>query len=187
MDGGLSPRVRGSRLGSGSSRARSGSIPACTGQPSGVPTSTHGLTVYPRVYGAATVSGKQASQYSGLSPRVRGSLSRAGSVIIAIGSIPACTGQPRDSSRSPGRGWVYPRVYGAACGSRRPDRCRLGLSPRVRGSLVLRVPGSWRERSIPACTGQPSVCCPLPGTSRVYPRVYGAASTDFITLFGLII
>ena len=48
-----------------------------------------------------------------------------------------------------------------------------GLSPRVRGNLVVHAGLTEAQRSIPACAGEP----PKPGTApplaMVYPRVCG--------------
>ena len=55
-------------------------------------------------------------------------------------------------------------------------RSAIGLSPRVRGNQykgILDVPTS---RSIPACTGEPSLISAPTITTRVYPRVYGGTS-----------
>ena len=51
--------------------------------------------------------------------------------------------------------WVYPRVYGEAVQEGLTAICRLGLSPRVRGSLWATASGETMPRSIPACTGKP--------------------------------
>ena len=48
-----------------------------------------------------------------------------------------------------------------------------GLSPRVRGNLGLGVSQDVRERSIPACAGEPLRRVPLPPPVEVYPRVCG--------------
>ena len=134
------------------------SIPACTGEPSflngvhtGLSPRVRGnrlqdcggrystLAVYPRVYGGTT--SRQSWQTLSNGP----------------GSIPACTGEPRN---------VFSR----------PCLLNTGLSPRVRGNraIMLKDPSS-RHGSIPACTGEPN------GHDRrmqmrthgVYPRVYG--------------
>ena len=51
--------------------------------------------------------------------------------------------------------------------------CTRGLSPRVRGNLMLRCNKPGTDGSIPACAGEPAPCS-LPGPlHRVYPRVCG--------------
>ena len=121
---GLSPRVRGHQRSMTFCSARSRSIPACAGPPSGC-----------RYIGRTTI---------GLSPRVRGHPVRAVDLKKGVGSIPACAGPPerRRPARPPSR--VYPRVCGAtwSCGVSRSSWS--GLSPRVRGhrATVCQEPGA---------------------------------------------
>ena len=110
----------------------------------------------------------------GLSPRVRGNRDAWSVRVAGFGSIPACAGQPRCIPQSEHRMEVYPRVCGATsiAGIRKSEQ--KGLSPRVRGNLDSMTVGAIRQRSIPACAGQPRrrpVPSPSPG---VYPRVCGA-------------
>ena len=89
----LSPRVRGSHLPTKPLFDGAGSIPACAGEPQGLPGPLGPGPVYPRVCGGAAVSVRSAS-------------------ISGDGSIPACAGEPlQEASGSAGRG-VYPRVCG---------------------------------------------------------------------------
>ena len=102
--------------------------------------------------GTAVLDGG-ASGGSGLSPRVRGNLSRISRTAAFVGSIPACAGEPRTD---------------------RPGPLRLaGLSPRVRGNPPTPTPGQQLARSIPACAGEPGSSAYKPGAGRVYPRVCG--------------
>ncbi len=52
----------------------------------------------------------------------------------------------------------------------------MGLSPRVRGSLVTLVDAEPFGGSIPACAGKPYVIVPVLRTWWVYPRVCGEAN-----------
>ena len=72
-EGGLSPRVRGSRLDDRGGGAPLGSIPACAGEPCRGCTSGNSAWVYPRVCGGAIVCDACEPLVVGLSPRVRGS------------------------------------------------------------------------------------------------------------------
>ena len=90
---------------------------------------------------------------SGLSPRVRGNHCRP----------PAW----------PGRQRVYPRVCGGTRLRRRPRFRRRGLSPRVRGNQSGLHQAGRRERSIPACAGEPGGLHQLVQAGTVYPRVCG--------------
>ena len=131
---GLSPRVRGSRDYGLPGDLCAGSIPACAGQPLTTSPYPTGVTVYPRVCGAAAAHAAVLGFRLGLSPRVRGSQDHALKERGGGGSIPACAGQPsprQSQQRSP---TVYPRVCGAAKVRSREFVEGLGLSPRVRGS-----------------------------------------------------
>ena len=64
-------------------------------------------------------------------------------------------------------------MCGGTCSAdRRARRCR-GLSPRVRGNLVLPRQDGHKPRSIPACAGEPTQRLRYNGVLRVYPRVCG--------------
>ena len=76
----------------------------------------------------------------GLSPRVRGSLPAPDGTPAMQGSIPAGAGEPVWRDRSPVEEGVYPRGCGGACSISSILARRAGLSPRVRGSLVLDFP-----------------------------------------------
>ena len=149
------------------------SIPACAGEPSAVPGRLRPVRVYPRVCGGTAGCSCGKSWSSGLSPRVRGNRRSGSKVQPSCGSIPACAGEP--SSRPAGRklSAVYPRV----CGGTKEERAAAGwpdgLSPRVRGNLMIRDLDLRPWWSIPACAGEPQF---VPGAlvaSTVYPRVCG--------------
>ena len=71
------------------------------------------------------------------------------------GSIPACAGEPHSALYANCTRRVYPRVCGGARGGHLSRRARQGLSPRVRGSLVLQYEPTRVGGSIPACAGEP--------------------------------
>ena len=52
-----------------------------------------------------------------------------------------------------------------------------GLSPRVRGNLILTLPQHLHSRSIPACAGEPDEREFESECGAVYPRVCGGTST----------
>ena len=70
---GLSPRVRGSPSVVWGASCRTGSIPACAGEPTVNPWPRPIRRVYPRVCGGAAILDKITRSNKGLSPRVRGS------------------------------------------------------------------------------------------------------------------
>ena len=179
MRQGLSPRVRGNQAGVGSKSPLHGSIPACTGEPCYPQTRPWCRQVYPRVYGGTAVWACKYTGIHGLSPRVRGNLLSAGGNWLNVGSIPACTGEPKACSCRPVGGWVYPRVYG---GTDVLEVCRIrlaGLSPRVRGNPRRNSARDWLLWSIPACTGEPHLLISTRCLYAVYPRVYGGTRVIF--------
>ena len=171
--GGLSPRVRGNPRGDGGGREAAGSIPAGAGEPPSRTGRRSCRWVYPRGCGGTLCAAPPSPLRMGLSPRVRGNQRRLVDLVLAVGSIPAGAGEPERHCRHSARSWVYPRGCG---GTRqpavRPERAA-GLSPRVRGNLVIvRVP-SQPSGSIPAGAGEPRGGA-LPGQGRgVYPRGCG--------------
>ena len=152
---GLSPRVRGNPEQRPARRGRSGSIPACAGEPTSASSGRSRRWVYPRVCGGTRLTSTVLSNLRGLSPRVRGNPRLARHHPRRAGSIPACAGEP--PRRRPGR--CLPRVYPRVCGGTLlvPSACSpcVGLSPRVRGNLTSpsRRWSGWG--SIPACAGEP--------------------------------
>ena len=174
---GLSPRVRGSRPEAGQQGADHGSIPAGAGEPPSTVTFKPESRVYPRGCGGAPRISKMTSPSQGLSPRVRGSLAAAATSITATGSIPAGAGEPPINAVSSSVGRVYPRGCGGARYGGCANRPGLGLSPRVRGSLLGDCLQGIGEGSIPAGAGEPGShplrACP----PRVYPRGCGGAHT----------
>ena len=203
-ESGLSPRVRGNQSSPGRSKARSRSIPACTGEPTSSPLSSSKGRVYPRVYGGTSFRRANGHAARGLSPRVRGNrLAREqgkagrGSIPactgnhrtsyqlhISLRSIPACTGEPPVCPPTVLGKRVYPRVYGGTF-ERWSQRAQdFGLSPRVRGNRSLSPEFKFLCGSIPACTGEPERPRGRRGRCGVYPRVYGGtAMANMVDLF----
>ena len=170
---GLSPRVRGNRNGKASLARRSGSIPACAGEPTRPPPAHTFTPVYPRVCGGTAITIPAAAWRSGLSPRVRGNLLPGAHQPLRPRSIPACAGEPPPPASPPTALWVYPRVCGGTLHFGATGDTASGLSPRVRGNQfgVDLLPGFLR--SIPACAGEPGIIPKVPYLGQVYPRVCG--------------
>ena len=104
---------------------------------------------------------------------MRGNRSLAYPAICAMGSIPACAGEPRQAAGACGGHGVYPRVCGGTALLASPSNRAAGLSPRVRGNRVALQRVRLDVGSIPACAGEPS-CSSLSCSARpVYPRVCG--------------
>ena len=170
---GLSPRVRGNQRVCSADAAAVRSIPACAGEPAAEPGPRTGRGVYPRVCGGTMDPPMKAWASGGLSPRVRGNHHVARAVQIALGSIPACAGEPRCESRRCPSLWVYPRVCGGTGSLYLLAHHVLGLSPRVRGNHRHFDSGTALVRSIPACAGEPAGAAPRSCPGGVYPRVCG--------------
>ena len=152
---GLSPRVQGNRQTPLHPECLERSIPVCTGEPAAQLRTARGWAVYPRVYGG-TANGRPRP-YEGQR------------------SIPACTGEPRTEYETLAAHTVYPRVYGGTSFWMVRLMVALGLSPRVRGNLCGVDIHRTIQRSIPACTGEPSGGQPdlHPVPQGLSPRVRG--------------
>ena len=179
LGGGLSPRVRGNRLRLLYRENLPGSIPACAGEPSSCAYRQATHMVYPRVCGGTRIERRFTGSGRGLSPRVRGNHTLAGSSRWRMRSIPACAGEPHYDHRQRCNPKVYPRVCGGTTPPHYTTGDTPGLSPRVRGNHHhRRWPGQAR-RSIPACAGEPTGRGGGWYAVWVYPRVCGG------TAFGL--
>ena len=152
---GLSPRVRGNPEVVRACAADRRSIPACAGEPSAAWDGSKLDKVYPRVCGGTGHSISASTHLSGLSPRVRGNRRRLAPRPASKRSIPACAGEPFCDYFGGGLHGVYPRVCGGTASGAACQRWLPGLSPRVRGNLIIVPPGARRRRSIPACAGEP--------------------------------
>ena len=109
---GLSPRVRGNPSTRRHSPQDARSIPACAGEPFSARRADNSPQVYPRVCGG-TLGAAPARAYSaGLSPRVRGNPACRYASGGAVGSIPACAGEPVRRAALHNNDGVYPRVCG---------------------------------------------------------------------------
>ena len=151
---------------------RYGSIPVCTGEPKTGCRISCWVAVYPRVYGGTHQRPAFLLAPVGLSPCVRGNLTRVLMLELQIGSIPVCTGEPNHASCSARAVGLSPCVRG----NQRPVAEVLlggGLSPCVRGNPPTTGIPSGSSRSIPVCTGEPVKGKRDGRNDMVYPRVYG--------------
>ena len=156
---GLSPRVRGNPLASHWLLVGAGSIPAGAGEPIRHAPLPRERKVYPRGCGGTYRCDLFFMWQYGLSPRVRGNHDDRISGFMHYGSIPAGAGEP---TRQGNHGWRYP-VYPRGCGGTdyyygTPYQAT-GLSPRVRGNLVVVIVTETEYGSIPAGAGEPVRLC----------------------------
>ncbi len=175
---GLSPRVRGNPPRHPWRRTRPGSIPACAGEPGRWTPSRPVVRVYPRVCGGTVVAVDPDGRTEGLSPRVRGNRYRVHVLAVAMGSIPACAGEPLTRSPPDSCARVYPRVCGGTVDSEAGTATEQGLSPRVRGNLLSLEFHPDAGGSIPACAGEPPPVFRAPLVTGVYPRVCGGTASS---------
>ena len=152
---GLSPRVRGNPYHNGPPFRYRRSIPACAGEPGLIYGPAWSRRVYPRVCGGTASYQRGVSTDRGLSPRVRGNPHGSPQFGVAIGSIPACAGEPQKPIFVAIDIAVYPRVCGGTLISLSPGQAAQGLSPRVRGNRHRSPTFRGWPRSIPACAGEP--------------------------------
>ena len=174
---GPSPRVRGSRGGDITSYEALRSIPACAGEPRRPVRCRSRYRVHPRVCGGARMPERDDGGPAGPSPRVRGSRHVDEALSRAVGSIPACAGEPCSTSASSRRTKVHPRVCGGAISIPPSVRIISGPSPRVRGSPEPRRSSGGARRSIPACAGEPARTMIPAFSTGVHPRVCGGAGS----------
>ena len=134
---GLSPRVRGNLNPGWGAGVVPGSIPACAGEPFPASAAAAPRSVYPRVCGGTLSASNFDCLICGLSPRVRGNPLQARSRSGRGRSIPACAGEPKRRTAAAAGRPVYPRVCGGTVAVFQSDGLAEGLSPRVRGNLMI--------------------------------------------------
>ena len=154
---GLSPRMRGNPMRDRDRAVRGGSIPAHAGEPRTENRCWQQTGVYPRACGGTIAAQSQSPQVPGLSPRMRGNLSRDLGLADRIGSIPAHAGEPARQSVPSSLLGVYPRACGGTRATRNSGVSSSGLSPRMRGNHVTDSPLVADDGSIPAHAGEPLV------------------------------
>ena len=179
---GLSPRVRGNRQYHSGQQCFARSIPACAGEPIYRQVRKLPRQVYPRVCGGTESELLEQDGEKGLSPRVRGNRGSNYRPAKVKRSIPACAGEPRPSWLVVRACGVYPRVCGGTADSSMFCWRYSGLSPRVRGNRTRAARCRCRQRSIPACAGEPIYHNERVWMFKVYPRVCGGTERDRLRL-----
>ena len=91
-----------------------------------------------------------------------------------IGPIPAYAGQPKITAAGFAGHGAYPRVCGATSAPIGTIAQGQGLSPRMRGNLLLLQRASGHHGPIPAYAGQPPTSRRPRTSGGAYPRVCGA-------------
>ena len=170
---GLSPHVRGNPLGADLVAEAGGSIPARAGEPGDMTTADDHRRVYPRTCGGTRSSHSVSTAPTGLSPHVRGNHELPPTVELLARSIPARAGEPSPARPTSGRRRVYPRTCGGTYHSPRSRSSVSGLSPHVRGNLLVGLGAVDEHGSIPARAGEPPAKKHLTSRPWVYPRTCG--------------
>ncbi len=170
---GLPPRMRGSLVGDGRCPVPERSTPAYAGIP-GEAALLAGLhAVYPRVCGDPRRGSATRGSTRGLPPRMRGSRRPIRTPVRCGRSTPAYAGIPPEAGPCVRAVPVYPRVCGDPADPNAEGEIRLGLPPRMRGSLEGRHLDGQVARSTPAYAGIPPPVRMRPASGAVYPRVCG--------------
>ena len=170
---GLSPPVRGNQTRRSVMQRGDRSIPACAGEPSRARPRRQPPPVYPRLCGGTRLRMPSGKSGSGLSPPVRGNRERHSPRRRGLWSIPACAGEPLPCRLPPSPIRVYPRLCGGTSWGMIDFLVRYGLSPPVRGNPPQPPKLRRRQRSIPACAGEPQLPPETPPPDVVYPRLCG--------------
>ncbi len=129
--------------------------------------------VHPRACGERLCEDSRAYCAGGSSPRMRGTLVEPYPRRIAVRFIPAHAGnawqRPAPSSPSP----VHPRACGERLRYASSTICGSGSSPRMRGTLEIRLVQFEVSRFIPAHAGNATWMSYHPQTTPVHPRACG--------------
>ena len=150
-----------------------GPIPARAGEPgedAGLPVA---VRAYPRACGGTRPASGRNHAQDGLSPRVRGNRLLVGRLLRGEGPIPARAGEPPSPRREPWVRGAYPRACGGTDLRSTSRRLGGGLSPRVRGNLVVTSEDPLAAGPIPARAGEPNKAVFALRSLGAYPRACG--------------
>ena len=180
LNGGSSPRVRGTQMGGRASKSHRRFIPACAGNTHKSEPACRRKSVYPRVCGEHLRVGVDFSVTAGSSPRVRGTHNHVEDSELLNRFIPACAGNTKSMVSKRQRLSVHPRVCGEHSDGEDAARADCGSSPRVRGTQLLRRRPRSSLRFIPACAGNTGYRVPSAPARAVHPRVCGEHRIYFL-------
>ena len=130
-------------------------------------------SVHPRVCGELSDFVLIERDFSGSSPRVRGTHSALDEVPFGFRFIPACAGNSATARRRPYPTAVHPRVCGELTGEDGTMGTVTGSSPRVRGTRRNALHRQRTRRFIPACAGNSTSLTSPMLLNPVHPRVCG--------------
>ena len=131
------------------------------------------VAVHPRVCGEHASNDAGTSYAGGSSPRLRGTQVDAGIQPVPVRFIPASAGNTSGYLPSQPAGAVHPRVCGEHRNASRNSPRSCGSSPRLRGTLFIKVCNFPVLRFIPASAGNTSSGLSSASIFTVHPRVCG--------------
>ncbi len=170
---GSSPRTRGTRGQTHRRPCRCRIIPAYAGNT----VLTHSLASchadHPRVRGEHRFNRPLPSNYSGSSPRTRGTLDLGQTRIVGLRIIPAYAGNTACRVSSDARTTDHPRVRGEHWRAAWVSEIEAGSSPRTRGTPLGRAVPATDCRIIPAYAGNTSSRVQPVARIADHPRVRG--------------
>ena len=145
--------MRGTRARQAAVARERGIIPAYAGNTMRSRTAWPTIRDHPRVCGEHIMLRLTWIVLWGSSPRMRGTPRLYPSLISIAGIIPAYAGNTLDSATW----WIKCRDHPRVCGEHRsrrtgPSTCS-GSSPRMRGTLEVRVANTYKQGIIPAYAG----------------------------------
>ena len=133
--------------------------------------------------------GEQPGSYSGetfplgSSPRVRGTADQPGTTKKGSRFIPACAGNRSPARRGRQDLPVHPRVCGEQSLPLPSLPLPSGSSPRVRGTVISKIPAITSDRFIPACAGNRNLAHSQIFGVTVHPRVCGEQHGQWLEAF----
>ncbi|OAT45910.1 hypothetical protein M997_2542 [Proteus hauseri ATCC 700826] len=150
---GLSPCIRGTHYPLLECHEHVRFIPVYTGNTVVSLSQSVNHQVYPRVYGEHIILLHDVVVFFGLSPCIRGTHIPQHFMMVLVRFIPVYTGNTHHQALKPIKPTVYPRVYGEHPPDKRQRDLDNGLSPCIRGTLIIYVKKLVSMRFIPVYTG----------------------------------
>ena len=177
---GSSPRLRGTLLISEKFMVCLRFIPASAGNTRLFVSNSLNHPVHPRVCGEHLLGFLAGSRSNGSSPRLRGTRFHACKWYDRKRFIPASAGNTIAQAISNTAVAVHPRVCGEHCHPLTDPSCRLGSSPRLRGTLLISEKFMVCLRFIPASAGNTRLFVSNSLNHPVHPRVCGEHLLGFL-------
>ena len=129
--------------------------------------------VYPHACGETDGARHWVTRLLGLSPRMRGNPCLRLWSLCQAGSIPTHAGKPNGTAGKDHGDKVYPHACGETYGEIETIVTRCGLSPRMRGNLVVVAGPDSHFGSIPTHAGKPLSGSLIAAAVMVYPHACG--------------